>query len=679
MKQFYLIIILIAAAFIQANEAEEAMYYKEFGKFTQNQILMLEEDGFFVLSKPHRHMYHIYEVNQYYRLPSFITVDSALQWWYWTYKAVLQTMELQIIIPRIEKSIKALAEELPKINPERMSTVVRNDFYHIAAYLKVAAELQGVQMRVPPEASKLAEKELALIRAHAGIIKSPIFGYDIDYTRFIVRGYYNEKPELKKYFLVATWFSNGGFSLYTKNKILKNNITSVRKAAILIYLLNNAKIGKKTSAEIFIELDELLDEMIGKSWGYRIKDFILKFNDVIGNKNFFKLIEEDNLVRSFIIEWNRPDVPYMKSHILGAPEEPLFRLMSYRYQIDMFKLEELVKWPERPLPSGLDIPAIFGNKLAYEYLTKVIKVADQWSEYPKKLKKIQARIESPSNIVEQWLECLNIYLNNVPEKAPYFMHNKKWQYKMLESYLASWAELRHSLVLYTLEAMAECDYSHDKMPIGYVEPRPDVYSVLQKLIAKLKLIFSNESIDIGEDKEILNHLFDEADSIFKFLEQVANKELMGKSLEQEEISRIYRYGAEMETFYIESLSLNSVGIRLTKEARDMALIVDVARGYNKVLEVGVGLANEVYAIVPILNKDTIVRGAVFSYYEFEMPYSERLTDERWKQMLKQGTDKPQPDFTKMYRSFEDHSIPKSNNVALDCWVDFPYDELEKIK
>jgi len=42
-------------------------------------------------------------------------------------------------------------------------------------------------------------------------------------------------------------------------------------------------------------------------------------------------------------------------------------------------------------------------------------------------------------------------------------------------------------------------------------------------------------------------------------------------------------------------------------------------------------------------------GPVLSYYEFKQPMSERLTDETWREMLKQGKTPP-PDWTKTYLS-----------------------------
>ena len=41
----------------------------------------------------------------------------------------------------------------------------------------------------------------------------------------------------------------------------------------------------------------------------------------------------------------------------------------------------------------------------------------------------------------------------------------------------------------------------------------------------------------------------------------------------------------------------------------------------------------------------VTKGGVFSYYEFGWPSSDRLTDEKWLQMLKDGEAPEQPEWT----------------------------------
>jgi hypothetical protein len=44
----------------------------------------------------------------------------------------------------------------------------------------------------------------------------------------------------------------------------------------------------------------------------------------------------------------------------------------------------------------------------------------------------------------------------------------------------------------------------------------------------------------------------------------------------------------------------------------------------------------------------LATGAVFSYYEFPVPISERMTDEGWQAMVEAGRNPPAPDWTKLF-------------------------------
>jgi len=68
----------------------------------------------------------------------------------------------------------------------------------------------------------------------------------------------------------------------------------------------------------------------------------------------------------------------------------------------------------------------------------------------------------------------------------------------------------------------------------------------------------------------------------------------------------------------------------------MAVIADVHTDPNTgmVLEVGTGNPFVIYVIVQDHRGNLrLARGGTFSYYEFEQPMTERLTDEEWQDML----------------------------------------------
>ena len=76
--------------------------------------------------------------------------------------------------------------------------------------------------------------------------------------------------------------------------------------------------------------------------------------------------------------------------------------------------------------------------------------------------------------------------------------------------------------------------------------------------------------------------------------------------------------------------------------KNMPVIADVHTANNLALEVGVGKAHAIYAIVEIEGKFKLTKGAIFSFYEFPWQSSDRLTDEKWQEMLQNGKAPEQP-------------------------------------
>jgi hypothetical protein len=90
------------------------------------------------------------------------------------------------------------------------------------------------------------------------------------------------------------------------------------------------------------------------------------------------------------------------------------------------------------------------------------------------------------------------------------------------------------------------------------------------------------------------------------------------------------------------------------------LVVDIATDPNgTVLEAATGNASDIYVVVNIDGDLRIARGSVYSFYEFEQPLSDRLTDSEWR--IKMGiaaddnyeyhydTEIEQPEWTQSYR------------------------------
>jgi hypothetical protein len=134
---------------------------------------------------------------------------------------------------------------------------------------------------------------------------------------------------------------------------------------------------------------------------------------------------------------------------------------------------------------------------------------------------------------------------------------------------------------------------------------------------------------------------------------MAEKELRGEPLTEDEARLIRFYGGELEHLVMASGDTpdeDPTAKPFMDEEPQAAVIADVATAPDyirdgvpdpTVLEEGVGRIDEIYAVVPAVADDgsvflQVAKGGVFSYYEFPWPAEDRLTDEKWRQMLDDG-------------------------------------------
>lgn len=244
-----------------------------------------------------------------------------------------------------------------------------------------------------------------------------------------------------------------------------------------------------------------------------------------------------------------------------------------------------------------------------------------------------------------------------------------WKTKRLQTGLASWATLRHATVLVNERTGAECgEGGFEEIvlqpPRGYVEPDPKTFGAVADLFGRLaQSIESSEDFRQGaipdeDDRNseslrqgILRRLKETA-SKARLFQSMAEKELRGEELTPQEYEEILYVGrlAEHHFLVFKSLANKDLGLSTPDP---MPKIVDVAGGrIVPLLEAGVGRPMEWDQIVPFYGRREIVKGSVYSYYEFTS--RTLLNDSEWLQKL---NSQPRPDWVKPYTSSKELSCP----------------------
>lgn len=230
---------------------------------------------------------------------------------------------------------------------------------------------------------------------------------------------------------------------------------------------------------------------------------------------------------------------------------------------------------------------------------------------------------------------------------PMFMQNRAWTRKQLETYMGSWTELKHDTVLYAKQSYAEmgggAEPEDDR---GYVEPNPEVFGRLAALTRMTIDGLGNRGLlkeETGLTLEIL-------ETLALSLKTIAEKELTGQAIDEVEYELIRSFGGQLEHLWLEALSDKGIDTPSAAYENPAALVTDVATDPNgQVLQVATGNVNDIYVIVPVEGSLRIAKGAVYSYYEFERPLSkDRLTDEKWHEMLRNEEIPAPPSWIKEY-------------------------------
>lgn len=610
--------------------------------FNDLQLDRLRGNGFLVMRETGREFFEVYEQNRYSLVPNFVTVDSMTHTYHLYFAFLLRTTERDYLAQMMRNLTGLLLRA-----SEAQLEVLRGSDWEAAArrnvgFLSVASQLMGTGDPVPGDVQAEVQAEVDLVRGAGGLAVSPLFGGDEDYSQYAPRGYYEGNPDLEAYFRAMMWYGRRNF--------LQKDETLDRGALLLtlalaqdpealdlwsaVYTVTSFFAGASDDNGYY-EYRALLDQAYGG---------VPRVQDLAENTAAWDVYHE------LTAELPAPRINSIPVVDVGTEADHLdegrgFRLMGQRFSLDesIFtrltynRVGENPEGGKRLLPNGLDVPAAFGSDAALGLLEDMGATA--YAGYPEHLEALRAEVaEAPAetwltSLYSQWLLMLRPLTAAHGEGYPPFMQSDAWARKDLQSFLGSYAELKHDTILYAKQMMAEgggggLDPRDDR---GYVEPEPELFARLASLVEATIAGLSGYGL-LGEaDAQNLGILRELAAR----LEAIARKELVNELPTDEEFELIRSFGVQIEHFWQE-VHKNDVaeGEYLTTFEFPSAIVADVASDPNgQVLEVGTGEVSTIYAVVPVDGVLRLASGSVYSYYEFPWPMSDRLTDSAWLRLL----------------------------------------------
>jgi len=641
--------------------------------FIDAQAALVAQNGFVVTPGDWLEFFQLYENARYQEMPVFVTTDSVYHIYHLLFDKMLRDLEREHFEPDVRALTAACLQSAQDLQAELQGTQLEEMARRVVAYFAVADALINPDAVTPPEVAALVQGELALIDAHAGFGRSPIFSVDCpdtcdpcdptpppecldqpcmceDYSQYVPRGHYTRSPQLERYFRAMMWYGRINMRLEKPDE--------TRMALLITYVLRHTDVNGQPAADVWARVYDPTVFIVGKADDLGFHEYGALWDAVFGPGAPVSDVADEAKFAAFVDAARLlppPQVNSMWVYIWEDKEQVTqgFRFMGQRFVLDAYIFDELT-WREvgtmenpRWLPKGLDVMAALGSEEAYTILDEMGETA--FVNYPEQMSKLRGEISAleldswTQNLYWSWLYAFHPLLEPKDARYPAFMQTPAWTRKDLHTALGSWTELKHDTILYAKQSMAEMGGGPPpEPPHGWVEPNPEAYA---RLLALTRMTHDGlESRGLLTENTEANLM--RLDNLLDFLLDVAQRELSGEPLTREEYERIKFYGGELEAMTLAAADQEGEGRPFFEEQDQAALVADVATGSGEVLEEAIGRIFEIYVAVPDGEGGLhIAKGGVFSYYEFAWPMENRLTDEAWQAMVGAGEVPNRPGWT----------------------------------
>lgn len=667
-------------------------------RLSDSDAAMLSRNGFVVKNWDGDDFAEAYKTLQDAEIPVFVTTDALLHLYHLQFDETLREIEETYLYNDVCALSKAMLERMKKVYAESDDAVLKEAARRNVAYYNTALRLLAPESPVIDYVKNEVEAELANVEKQKEDI-SPIFNYVEDYSQYIPRGHYTRSETLKNYFKGLMWYGRLTF-------LIKGGDPFGPDREFLVSP-REAKVQTIAGAMSSIALDDtiLADNRTGRqAWEriYAVTSFYVGLADdltpdeyqdclvkALGKyyKNTASLKNENNFLKfkAEIVKLRAPAIYSGTGGMIVTDPAALlrqpsaetlnnmlettkgFRLMGQRFVPDSYFMGQLV-FPSvgtagsngmftnnegyRRFPRGLDVMAVLGSKRALTILNNLKD--DDYKGYRAALEKLQAETreiksdkEWNTNLYWGWMYCLKSLLNENWNGCQTFMTTPEYLDKNLNTVLGSWVQLRHDTILYAKQDYMVWAHDEPEPVTGYVEPVPEFFAHLLDLARMTRKGLSDMKVLSDDAKQ----RFTAFEKLTEKLFAISEKELRNGNLSEEEYAFIRDIADNIKQVCVKTETNPENGTETSADYRT-TLIVDVHTDPNTgcVLEEGTGYLNlMIAACIQPDGRIVLSAGPVFSYYEFKHPMNDRLTDEKWREMLSGPNAPARPEWTDSFR------------------------------
>ncbi len=597
----------------------------------------LAVNGFAVVKANHEQLFHVYDKNVYDCIPSYVTTDLYMQVLHMHYSNLMKKLETTMLYDYCHDMVTSIRNASAKIAASVSGdTLLQNAARFTWVYFAIGANLLSEEDQIIPQAYRdLYLNELNRIHAHTNMGSGFLDYLLFDFTQFKPRGHYTHSDSLSQYFKAVKWLLTAPFIVSTDR--------GLAAALVSAYCL------RQKGIESYRNIDGFLDFLTGEPDNLSIMDLVEILDSDYAAHQISELVAPGilNEIRSKLLARERERIPTcaVSETATRELEKDFLFFLAGRYTFDAEILQRLVHCaepePKRPLPKGLDVFATLGNSTAQSILTNTYREQESWPPFDDTLRVLKKQFSSftgwERNAYTRRMALFNS-LFHLEDRYPYFMHLDAWNTRTLTCALAGWTQLKHEVILYAKQPSgAQCGEGGIPPPmiVGYVEPNTEFWKKAEELILNTSETLNKKGMETPD----IAHIHKKLTGLASFLLSVSERELAKEALSDDDYDRIAYLGGEIEKLTLTIMDTDHFGSN--DPERQIAIVTDVYTHNQTCLQEAIGYGNEIYVVVEINGLLHLTRGAVLSYYEFEHPSADRLTDKQWQSMLKDGKV-PQP-------------------------------------
>lgn len=628
----------------------------------QSERALFEKNGFVISSRQvFPHFSYGYASIYSSDLPLYVSADSLLHAVHRSYEDILEIFEVESVAPALVAYLEGTRKSLASAELDPRSLRDLDIFLSVALELAVGKEVVPFDSANGDTVSEL----VAAATAATGHSEVELFGSsrDVDFSQFEPRGHYTDQG-LDLYFRSMMWLGRIDFRLVEyegdKAKLQRPQLKA---------LLALDEIMTSALRRAHADIDNFVTAFVGEHDAMTLSEVAqLKVELGIGESSELDALSDTKVLQ--VLDEGAFGKQRISSHIvqvgLSEMTQPLavsFALFGQRYTLDSHVFSNVVYdragggTVARMMPNPLDVAyAALGNDHAAALLSTELETYDYAPDL--QAMRVIADWEGDkfwgSSLYNRWLYSLRALSpqaagsSGSDENSFPLDHTDAWNRRILNTQLASWAELRHDTVLSVKQSYtgaASCEF-----PDAYVDPYPEFFARLEDYALHALSLLDSVNFEVPD---VASEHFELLATVSRNLREMAEHQRTGAPHSAENMAFIndaVSLGGICATTFATGwygklfLNTRSSGVTWAPTIVDVHTqpTDEVGHDVGKVLHVGTGDVRLITVSVDSCSGPRAYVGLVSSYCEHVEGGYGRLTDEDWEQRLRDKERPPAP-------------------------------------